>query len=439
MSQDPHLSLLLKVSEILHSNRGLPEALTELLQEVISTLDADRGFVVLERDGKLELVASYRMPQSEVPKNSSYSTTVAWKVIREGEPVLAVDAAKQYSTPSVTISAINSILVAPIAWRGAVRGALYIDSRCSRGVFRQEQSDLLMGISQQAAKSLEAAVLYEFLQQSHRNSGGVPETLEQMLQFLRDPNLLVSQPYVQVPPTAACRVYLFGELRVELGAPVVPWKSRKDRELFAYLALNKGQLIHEERLAEIFWPQAKRPRHSLQNSITQIRKVLGDKEALQRRQEAYVLSTEIWTDYGAFVEALRKGKQAAENDDWEKALFSLREAEVLAKRELLQGMQGEYLESFRLRVAEALVKCQSLQAEHFSQRGKHLMAVELWKRILEIDSCHDHAYEQLIKSLLHLGRKTDAQKTYSQAQESYRRDLEMEAPESLNQILSESF
>ena len=451
MASDSHLNLLLDVSEILHSGRSLQESLVELLERVVSTLGAERGFVVMRSGEDLEILARHRITEMQARNGAIFSSTVVWKVIREGEPVRTLNALEQesFQTPSLTLSKAVSLLVVPLIWGEQVRGALYIDNSLSKGVFLENHEEILLGISRQAARTLETAELYERLQETHWKSldslsedenieeKAAPETLDRTLRQLGDGAAELSSEVFSPNTDAPVQIFLFGELRVLISGELAPpWKSRKDRELFCYLALQHGLLVHEEKLAELFWPRAKKPKHSLQNAVTQLRRILGGQDSIQRRQEGYALNPDFWCDFEAFRDATLRGRMAADKGDWDQALSLLRSSENLAREPLLRGMEAEWLEPFRLQSQEELVECQSLQAEYFAKRGKHILAIELWKRVIAIDSCHDIAYEHLISSCLALGRRTQAQRVYQQALESYQRDLDMEPPESLKELVA---
>ncbi|MCA9791211.1 MAG: response regulator, partial [Candidatus Eremiobacteraeota bacterium] len=121
------------------------------------------------------------------------------------------------------------------------------------------------------------------------------------------------------------RIFLLGGFELVVEGQIVGeegFPSRKDRKLLAYLAAHLGQMIHEEVLMEQFWPRGgPRARHSLQNSVSQIRKVLGDeaRQVLERGAEGYRLQS-VWVDTDQFEQAYQSGTRAAREQHWEAAL-----------------------------------------------------------------------------------------------------------------------
>ena len=73
---------------------------------------------------------------------------------------------------------------------------------------------------------------------------------------------------------------MFGGLRIVANGREVPpeaWKRRKAREIFAYLASQRGRSIPRGRLADLFWPDADADaaHENLRVSISAIRRAAG--------------------------------------------------------------------------------------------------------------------------------------------------------------------
>ena len=102
---------------------------------------------------------------------------------------------------------------------------------------------------------------------------------------------------------------------------------------------------------------------------------------------------------------------------------------------MLEGNPAEWLQAPRLRLAEELRQCRSLLAEHFSRRGKHLVAVELWKRVLRLDNCCEEAYRGLLSALRVLGQQAEAVRIYQRCVQAYAEELDLEPPDDLKGLL----
>jgi hypothetical protein len=71
---------------------------------------------------------------------------------------------------------------------------------------------------------------------------------------------------------------LFGGLQLETSDGAQPrFATRKARELFAYLILNRGHMQSREQLADLCWPdsESERARRALNTTVWRIQKVVG--------------------------------------------------------------------------------------------------------------------------------------------------------------------
>lgn len=431
------LALLLRVNAILQSTQSLEEVLQELIVQVSQTLRAERGFVVLRQpEGDWKPVAAHCLEASKLEEATRYSRTIVETVASSGQALLTSDALDHFgNVSSITMQSIRSILCAPLRWQGRVQGVVYADHSVKTGIFTISQLQILEAIADQASRTLETAALHEELRKIHQAKApmGVPKVVDTVLDCLQSGQ---SDSLRDPPPSLGPRISLFGPLQVQIGERIITdWSTRKDRDLFAYLAAHRGQVVHEEKLMDLFWSQGgKNGRHSLHNSITQIRKTLGDtkREVVLRKLDGYSLAADCWTDIEEFSRTYKSGKEAARKGLWDEALFELGRAESLAERAFLEGSEAEWIDPLRLRLSEQVIECRSLLAEDFRSRGKHLLAIELWKRVLEHDRCCESAYRGLIDAYRELGQMSEATRAYQACVKAYREELDLEPPSDLS-------
>ncbi|MBX3206663.1 MAG: sigma 54-interacting transcriptional regulator [Labilithrix sp.] len=180
------------VRRILEINRRLNSATTtsavleEALDAAISLTNAERGFLlvrvtrgeggVTRGEGGEDGVARGERLRVTVARNVDretlrqghlkFSRTVAERVVRTGEPVIAIDAAfdpRFVKARSVHAMKLKSLLCVPIRSPDGILGAIYVDHRFSAGGFRPELVDVLLALGDQAALALEKARLVEEL------------------------------------------------------------------------------------------------------------------------------------------------------------------------------------------------------------------------------------------------------------------------------------
>lgn len=425
MEPQDQLGLLLRVNAVLHSTRTLEQIMADLIQEVIATLQAKRGFVVVRRDQEWEVLASHRM-EPEHP-DWIYSRTVVQQVAESGEPVLTSDAMADRrfaKISSVTMQTLHSIVCAPLRWDGEVRGVVYADHNIKHGIFRESHLEVLKAIADQASRAMEMAALHQQLQLIHQQHASPAATVDYLVQTLSEEN----RPPIPAPETPArgLVIRLFGPFQVWLNGTLCErWSTRKNRDLLAYLASQFGQVVHEDKLVDLFWDQGgKSGLHSLHNGVTQLRKALG-KEAIVRTFDGYKISPEAWVDAEQFGRIFREGRRAAP----EEALNLLSRAEALVEGDFLEGFQAEWVDSARQRWSEELHQCRALLAENFAHHGKHILAVEVWKRVLQCDNCCEEGYRGLFLAYRALGRQADALRLYQSCVSAYAEELDLEPPD----------
>ena len=431
MNPKDQLALLLRVNAVLHSTRTIEQIMAELIQEVIATLQAKRGFVVVRRDEDWEVLASHRMAPEDHPE-WFYSRTVVGRVAESGEAVITSDAMADrrfQQVSSVTMQTLHSIVCAPLRWDGQVRGVVYADHNIRHGIFRESHLEVLTAIADQASRALEMSALHQQLQRIHQRHASPAATVDYLVQSLNEE----SRPTVPAPelPGQGLVIRLFGPFQVFCnGVLCERWSTRKNRDLLAYLASQFGQVVHEDKLVDLFWGQGgKSGLHSLHNGVTQLRKSLG-KEAVVRSFDGYKISPEAWVDAEQFARIFREGRRAAP----EQALNLLSRAEALLEGEFLEGFQADWVEAARQRWSEELSQCRALLAENFARHGKHILAVEVWKRVLQCDNCSEDGYRGLFQAYRALGRQADALRLWQSCQEAYAQELDLEPPQEFEQL-----
>jgi len=160
------LTLLLHLTQAFNSSLDLDEVLERVIDEVITAVHAERGFVMLrETDGRLTFRTARGLDQStiEAPR-FQVSRSVVESVANDGLPILTNDAmtdSRFSGRESVMILGLRSILCAPLKVKDKIIGAIYVDNRLQAGIFTHEDLDLLGAIASSAAIAIENARLYQ--------------------------------------------------------------------------------------------------------------------------------------------------------------------------------------------------------------------------------------------------------------------------------------
>lgn len=161
---------LYEVGRLVNSTLNLDSVLELVMDTVIQVTGAERGFLNLLDEGTGEL--AFRVARNfdrETIESSGFqvSRNLLRQVATSGTPVLTADAASDTQLgqfTSVAMYGLRSVLCAPLQARGRTLGVVYVDNRFQKGVFTQEDLDLLVAFANQAALAIDNARLFSGLE-----------------------------------------------------------------------------------------------------------------------------------------------------------------------------------------------------------------------------------------------------------------------------------
>ncbi|MDH3942762.1 MAG: SpoIIE family protein phosphatase [Anaerolineae bacterium] len=168
-SSTEHLALLYNLFKTVGSSLDLDEVLNQVMDEVITAIRAERGFIVLRaNDGSLEFWAARGLNQENIQEpDAQVSHSLIEKVLAEGSSLLTLDAQQEEvlkDRESVMGLRLKAVLCSPLVTKGKVIGAIYLDNRLKEGAFSQNDSALLEAIAGTAAMVIENARLFQHSQ-----------------------------------------------------------------------------------------------------------------------------------------------------------------------------------------------------------------------------------------------------------------------------------
>ncbi len=189
-------ALLYNLSQTFNSSLDLDEVLNRVIDEVITTTHAERGFVALrDETGQLAFRTARGMDQTTIEDPEfQVSKGVVEEVAQTGDPIQTSNAQlddRFSSRESVMILGLRSIICAPLKVLDQVTGVIYVDNRLKAGLFTQPDLELLTAIASSAAIAIENARLYQVavdkgrmereLQMAYRvQSSLIPEDIPQI-------------------------------------------------------------------------------------------------------------------------------------------------------------------------------------------------------------------------------------------------------------------
>jgi len=166
------LSTVMQVSQVISSEIMLERLLQKIMHMSVTSAGAQRGYLMLESEGKLIIEASEDVDSDEtrvmqstpLQECADICQAIVNYVHHTGKDVILGNAAQEGSFTDdsyVMNRQCKSVLCIPIIHKGKISGILYMENNLSEGAFTPARLDILRFISAQAAISIENAKLFE--------------------------------------------------------------------------------------------------------------------------------------------------------------------------------------------------------------------------------------------------------------------------------------
>lgn len=247
----------------------------------------------------------------------------------------------------------------------------------------------------------------------NRTVGRVKRAVAQRRSEAREPAVATA---AESKPPGALHVQLLGEIQVSIeGRGRLKWRTSKEKELFAYLAVHYGSRIHRDVLLDELWPEehyqkAKVYLHTCVSYLRRDLRQLGMEDAVVYEDEKYSLSPQLErSDYREFVEAAAAiqlpGASNAERLERAVALYSGR----LFRSEDYQWADDE------IRHTESAIEAQLLKLTEFyeGQRDYGRM-IATGRRLLQHSPYSEEAYRILMKGYAGSGKHDEVYRVYEE-------------------------
>ncbi|MFW6067522.1 MAG: sigma 54-interacting transcriptional regulator [Myxococcota bacterium] len=164
-SSGDELTGMLRLSEFnrrLMEVRSVPEQLEALLDAVIEATHADKGFVILLRDGEPRVTVARNLAQKNLPDAvRQLSDSILQKVIETRQPLIVSDALHDTmfgSAESVMNLKLSSVMCAPLISQGQLLGVIYVGNDKVVSLFEEASLDLITVFAGQASLILQNAL-----------------------------------------------------------------------------------------------------------------------------------------------------------------------------------------------------------------------------------------------------------------------------------------
>ncbi len=164
---DDFFKRLLKISREMAGTRNVEPLMHYAIESALELLNAERGYLMLV-DEKGERQFKVQLDHSGAISDEAVSVTILDHVWETHDPVIIYDALTDpllSNSDSVHTLRLRSIMCAPLISRGEIIGAIYLENRSVASVFQQRELEPLTFFANQAAVSIENALINDQLEQ----------------------------------------------------------------------------------------------------------------------------------------------------------------------------------------------------------------------------------------------------------------------------------
>lgn len=167
------LRRVLELGARVSSSLSLDRVLAAAMDAAVDLTGAERGFLLLRRDDEepLTVAVARNLDRENLDRGDlRFSRGIAERVFATGAPVMTLDArgdgrfADHHSVHAMRLEAVAAV---PVAARGRVIGALYLDNRIERGRFEEADVGVVMALGSHIAMAVTNAWLHEALAEKH--------------------------------------------------------------------------------------------------------------------------------------------------------------------------------------------------------------------------------------------------------------------------------
>jgi diguanylate cyclase (GGDEF)-like protein len=129
------------------------------LDEMLRILGAERAlFFLLDNDEPVQF-AGRSADGFDLDEITDYGSSLVRRVAADGEAlvVTGTEQGAALGSRSAVVHGLRSIMVVPVRFKGTMLGVVYLDSRLARGIFTEDDVEVLIGVTSHVAVSLETA------------------------------------------------------------------------------------------------------------------------------------------------------------------------------------------------------------------------------------------------------------------------------------------
>lgn len=231
------------------------------------------------------------------------------------------------------------------------------------------------------------------------------------------------------------RIYLAGRVSIEARGQLIDssrFPGQQGRVALCYLALERGRPVTRAELAEVLWrdrlPAAWES--ALSAIVSKLRALFAgsgfsaDAE-LQGGRGSYELRlpASAWVDLEAAADAIHEAESALRAGTPREAYGPSAVAHHIARRPFLPGEQGQWIESWRDRLRDILLRALETRAEVYLWNGEHALALQSAKELVALEPLRESGHRLVMRAHAATGNSAEALQAYEQCRRRIAREL----------------
>ena len=230
------------------------------------------------------------------------------------------------------------------------------------------------------------------------------------------------------------RIYLAGRVAIEAGSCFLDshtFPGSQGRLAFAFLVTERGRPVSRSELAEVIWPEElpASGESALNAIVSKLRTLVAragiDGATLSGGRGCYelCLPSDVWVDVEAAADAIHDAESALRTGDPAGAYGPSAVAHHIARRPLLPGETGRWVESRREKLRNVLVRALECRARVYLWNHEFSLAVEAARSAIELEPFRETSYQILMRAHAGAGNAAEALWTYERCRRLISKEL----------------
>lgn len=221
------------------------------------------------------------------------------------------------------------------------------------------------------------------------------------------------------------RIHLAGRVSLEVDGQLVDqsaFPGQQGRLAFAFLVSEGSRPVARAELVDVLWPNEAPPsaEAALSAIISKLRSVLRhaglDPASLTSSPGCYELRLPggSWIDLDAAADAIHEAESALRAGDPARAYGPSAVAHHIARRPLLPGEDGPWVNARRARLRGVLLRALECRADVYLWNREFPLAVEAARDLVTLEPLRESGHRLLVRSLAESGNSAEALWAYEQ-------------------------